>query len=61
LQQKQTQLILHPQYVLSKEKMPRRIPLGERLEKYPNSFSFSREKGKKKLKLFVNMDKRCII
>jgi len=34
LQQKQTQLILCPQYVLSKEiKNPRRIPLGERLEK----------------------------
>jgi len=42
LQQKQTQLILYPQYVPSKEKNPRRIPLGESLEKDPNiSHSFA--------------------
>jgi len=29
LKQKQTQLLLYPQYVLSKGKKPRRIPLGE--------------------------------
>ena len=37
LQQKQTQLILYPQYVLSKEKNNnRRIPLGESFEKDPD-------------------------
>jgi len=29
LKQKQTQRLLYPQYVLSKGKNPRRIPLGE--------------------------------
>jgi len=54
LQQKQSQLILDPQYVLSKaKKKPRKIPLEERFEKDPStshsftySFLFSREKGK---------------
>ena len=37
MQQKQTQLILYPQYVPSKEKQnPRRISLGESFEKDPN-------------------------
>jgi len=42
LQQKQTQLILYPQYVLKK---PRRIPFGESFEKDPN-ITYSREYGK---------------
>jgi len=52
LQQKQTQLILYPQYVLliKGEKKPRRIPLGEPFEKtqiypiYMHIHSFSHVK-----------------
>jgi len=42
LQQKQTQLILYPQYVMSKEKKPRRIPLVESLEKNNKYIPFIR-------------------